>query len=466
MSKRLEASTSRLFLLCAALPVLLSWPMLFVSAPTGFFDTIGYYDQGEKGLQMLAGVFIPQDAGETGMANSPSGEPVRLLRAPGWSLYFYLFSQTPLGLVFPLLFQTALCLLVVAAFTLGWQEEPDHVRAVVAIVLCSTLTSLPWMASYAMPDILGAIVIAYFAVLAGRYEGMSPVLRWTMAFVAAFAVMSHYGNIPLAAALAGLTMLVRVVDRGLRFEAVALAAFPIAVAVAINAFAGMAATGEVSAAPKRLPILLARSLEDGPAYWHLREACPDATYAICEILPEIPDRVGGLLWAEDGLQGADAADLERIRDEEAEILWNAFREYPTAQIWSLAGNAARQLVRVGTDDIMRLETEPGTGRPADVESPEDRHAVLGAFDLIVPTVTLASVTLSLFWWATGRLRARDRRVLLLLVGGYLANAVIFGGLSYPVDRYQARVAWLFPVFVALIWTYRRAAYARDEDRAA
>ena len=43
----------------------------------------------------------------------------------------------------------------------------------------------------------------------------------------------------------------------------------------------------------------------------------------------------------------------------------------------------------------------------------------------------------------------------VLVVGLLANAAIFGGLSAPVDRYQARVAWLVPLLALVLLIERR-----------
>ena len=44
----------------------------------------------------------------------------------------------------------------------------------------------------------------------------------------------------------------------------------------------------------------------------------------------------------------------------------------------------------------------------------------------------------------------ERRVILAMVLGLVCNAVVFGGLSAPVDRYQARVVWLVPACLVLL----------------
>ena len=55
-----------------------------------------------------------------------------------------------------------------------------------------------------------------------------------------------------------------------------------------------------------------------------------------------------------------------------------------------------------------------------------------------------------------RLSRHEIEILSILILGYLLNAVIFGGLSAPVDRYQSRIAWLFPAFAGIVLARQRA----------
>jgi hypothetical protein len=49
---------------------------------------------------------------------------------------------------------------------------------------------------------------------------------------------------------------------------------------------------------------------------------------------------------------------------------------------------------------------------------------------------------------------RETDILLVLLAGLAINAVIFGGLSAPVDRYQGRIIWLVPMLAGLFWLAR------------
>jgi uncharacterized membrane protein YtjA (UPF0391 family) len=49
----------------------------------------------------------------------------------------------------------------------------------------------------------------------------------------------------------------------------------------------------------------------------------------------------------------------------------------------------------------------------------------------------------------------ERALLFVVIIGLVANAFIFGGLSAPADRYQARVIWLVPLLALLYVLNRR-----------
>jgi hypothetical protein len=52
---------------------------------------------------------------------------------------------------------------------------------------------------------------------------------------------------------------------------------------------------------------------------------------------------------------------------------------------------------------------------------------------------------------------REPDLVLMLALALLMNAVVFGGLSAPADRYQGKIAWLVPMLAAMLWLGRRPA---------
>lgn len=437
--------------LSLAAAIMLSWPMLIVNVPLVFPDTIFYIKQGHEVIVLLLETFAPGEIATGGDANSTP------LRSAPYAAFVYMTTRWPFGLVVPVLLQGAAVLFLLAALVQREFEAPP-VAVALALVACATLTSLPWFVSYLMPDILAAAVVLYAAILVRGFDGLSTWPRLVLGAIAAFAVASHYGHIPLAAACTGTAFAILLVQRRLTWGLLIAGTAPIALAVLANAILGLFAYEGASAAPRRLPVLLARSMEDGPARWYLEENCGTERYAVCAIFAGgVPDNVTDVLWSDGGLFKLDPEQIARVRDEEATILWRAFLDYPAQQTWSFAGNAVVQFVSLGTGDFWRAKfgsTERGALR---IEfDPKELRPVLDRIGAVHAGSVLAGA-LAIAWLmrADGlRVGVRERELVGILAVGLLANAAIFGGLSAPADRYQSRIAWIVPVLAAMFFLER------------
>ncbi|MDU8942190.1 hypothetical protein [Ovoidimarina sediminis] len=426
--------------------------MLLTTAPLGYFDTAGYVDQGRAAVELAITRlgFLPEAASNGGEGIGSEGG-IRLLRAPAYTLFSYLTTQSPVGLALMTWAQTALTLFGLGALACAGRTCPTRSSAILGFLPVAGLTTLPWMASYAMPDILGAALIVFYMLIAGPFEKLGRAGQILLTLIACFAVAAHYGNIPLAAALALMSLLLRALAGKPLLLAGVAAVVPILTAVLLNLIASAAATGSAEVAPKRLPILLSRSIEDGPALWHLRNACEAERYEICAAFDEFPETVGDFLWSEAGIKSLSAEELDTLRREESAILFNAFREYPVAQTWALSRNALLQVIRIGTGEILPIVKTADTPVGFTVAAQDTLDTpVFEIFDWVTKVATAVASVWLLYLWLTGRLSVEDRRMLLVLIAAIAVNALIFGGLSYPVDRYQSRIAWLIPAFLAIL----------------
>ena len=447
--------------ICLAAAILLLWPMTLVTVPLVHYDSFAYADMGRE---ILAHLFSPRAFDDAG--SGADGQGLNVLRSPAWSVYLAGLGGLPWGAVAACALQTAATLFVLGALVPA-ETAIRRWPAVAGALAVAALSALPWYASYAMPDLLGALVIAYYAALAGALEREGRAIRWTLGGLATFAILSHYGNLPLAAALAVLVMLVQLPTLNARR---AVAAFgPLAIALAFSAAidiglehaageptasetgAGEAAAPMASAdVPRRLPILLARSIQDGPALWHLRDACARDVYRSCALLDPLPETVGEFLWSESGMRGLTDAEQATVRSEQWDILFGAVRAYPVAQATATMRNTALQLVRMGTGQIMPFPPIGPDGMRQPVRAAErDSHPVLRNINWPIRIATALAGLALVLRIVTGR---TDRRLVLpafIILAGLLVNAAIFGGLSYPVDRYQGRLAWLVPALLAL-----------------
>ena len=439
--------------------ILLCWPMLIVSTPLVFYDSVSYFGQGlqiaEFAEAQLVKIFGSEMAAGAAIGENASGG--RALRSVPYAMMAYFGSLTPLGFAGAAILQTYLVVLMVAALV-GRIPAQQRVRAFWLAAGCCFLTSLPWFASYLMPDLLAAAIVLYAALLVSRFDEMSLPQQLVAAVIMVIAIVCHYGHVLLAVGSVGAALGLRLVLWRLSGRAVVFGLAPIVAALIANALFGLLAFDSTSVAPKRLPVLLARSLEDGPARWHLQEHCGTYQYEICQILGEIPDTVSGLLFEDSGLRKATAEQLDKVRAEEPVILMRSFMEYPVDQVWSMLGNSVDQLVSFGYEDFAWAEVSRGPDGEmvAQFDFENSRQMFIGLNVAHVAIVALAALAIAyLIITDAGVRRSKAIEIVLVVLAAIVVNAVIFGGLSEPADRYQTRIVWIIPVLACLFWLRSR-----------
>ena len=444
------------------LSLLSIWPVfLHQGVPYQLTDSFVYVDQGERIISTVKNIatgffdraFSPGGTTDqtTGAAPSQSSLQAASADADGVrSLPYAAFVGllAPVGLVALVWIQTCLVMLFVYALFLQVLPKAKVLPLVATALVMLTLTSLPFVSALVLPDAFGAIIVLYGILLVYGFETFDLKSQVLLTIVMLFAIFTHYGNIPLAFVVILAALFLRF--KGTRWfrRTLVLAGGAIAISLAGNLAVGHFVFDEISLTPRRLPILLARSMEDGPALWHLEEHCDERGYAVCTWFgDDIPNNVGDALWNERGMEHAPSDLYKDIRDQELSILWAAFREYPVEQVQSLTGNMVLQLTRVG----IRYANPQTTvidhrGRRRGVTAPYNPLAShkndIGRVQAI--GVFIAFVALCVFAFGP-RSSAVERRAIFILLLALLTNAAIFGGLSAHVDRYQSRIAWLVPL---------------------
>ena len=459
-----------------ALAVALLWPAMLNGGPLIFFDTMHYLQQGASAVDLVLGKIAalasPAVESTAGADIGGSHEVERegsFVRSIIYPAFIYIGSLSPLGFTGFALLQSILVVALIGVIA-GREAAARPAAAAAAAAVCVTMTALPWTVSFLMPDILAAVAILCAMIVAARLDRIGLIGKLFVFGAATLAALSHYGHPPLYIAASTAALLALLAQRRLSFLAVALTVGPLVATAVASLGVAEAVFDEPSLAPRRLPLLLARSIEDGPALWHLQAHCDDYNYAVCEIWGhEIPNDLGSILWSRDGLmKKATDEQMDRIRDEEFLILGRSLMEFPFEQTWSFAGNAVRQTIMIGLADMSwGRVTEDADGRFVREASGSRNASGLSGVGLAQKAVVLGSVGLIAFWFFKDGLRVGDRERALLFVAivGLLANAAIFGGLSAPVDRYQARVIWIVPLLAALFWLsrWRRSAAPRRVD---
>jgi hypothetical protein len=453
--------------LALALAVVLCWPMLLSGGVYTFPDTASYLKGGDviwtfiTDLVGRAGADAPAGAATGPSARAAIDEaaadggrgPV-VVRSIAYSFFsFALFSTG--GPILLALAQGALAVFTVFAF-MGPATEYRMPVLLTGAVLIALTTSLPWFAVYMMPDLFAALVILHAALLIRRFDDLTRSQQVVLTAIAVFATASHYGNPPLAFGLFACALGWRAITRTWSTAALVAAVVPVLMTPLANLTISAATLDRPSTAPLRLPILLARSLEDGPARWYLEEVCPEADLAVCVLFADgSPDNISVFLWSDRGIESLPRETVLRIQDEEFTVLFRAFLTYPVHQTASILRNAAAQLPMLGLGGLQLSEGLDAGFQAIPPDEPGRDAALKRLAGHAIAASTWGSLAIFALALFSGRMRREDIEIVAMLTLGLLLNAGIFGGLSAPADRYQTRVVWILPVLVAIAVARRR-----------
>ena len=461
--ERARAAPARIdgaFVLCVAcLTLLFSWAIILYGKPAYFDDTAGYLSGGEKIFQRLFellgfGAGGPAVGGAGGGTGGGDGGGTSAARSLPYYVLTYLFSAPHKSLLLLGIFQSA-----VAAFYVVLHCRLENLRTGPIIVLGAVLalaTPVALVTAFTVPDVFAVPIIGGITLLALRFERIAPLLRIGLVLAVGMSISTHVSYPPLAlvmtgAALAWLASANRRAIAG-AFPGALLAGLPLVLALAVTMVGGLVTFGEASVAPKRLPLVLARSMSDGPGRWYLEKTCPTKHYAVCEIWPDgnFPRYLGPILFQDGGiLRVATDEQLERIREEEPEIVYNALQAYPMFQVKKSLSSVGRQIVTFHPFEInfdrQIYRDADGTLRTSKAE----RHLgpAIRFNDLL--TYVLVPLSALLLLVAVPLMPRRRLPTALLCALGILANLVICAVFSAVASRYATRVLWMLPLLAAL-----------------
>lgn len=433
--------------------LLLLWPTVLNWHPYLFWDSYGYFLQGKAYTRLILGwvglLPVPPEA-----AAGWVGAAARMLaadasiRSPTFSLLFY--AVTAVGGFWLVAATSALVASATVELALARLFGLSARRRLLAFLILSLASTLPWFASYLMPDLYAGLLILAAATLAFAWGRLT---RWERAGLVALHLLAasfHSSHLLLAAGLA--VFAAALAPPGMRRRAGMGLGLLAASAMALLVAAGWLGFGRLTPAPQAPPFLLARSWEDGPARLYLEAACGRGeAFAICRHLATLPPTAQELLWNPTRSYWAmSLADRAAVRDEEKAIVMRAVLARPLLQAEAALRNGAIQLARFGLDDHV-----VGRGAAVTLEDytfvylPQAPAALwgLGGFSAFLYGVTALGL-LALLAWLLRQGDERAWRLSAVALLGIISNALICGALSGPNDRYQARVIWLVPVLAA------------------
>ena len=447
-----------------------------------YFDTAGYLAQGHSTLLSLGLASLPEASGTgAGAASAPADDGVVVgSRAVVFSAALAVLNQIWSVNILPVFYALLLLLTVglparIALRTIGLDRALAPTIALPVIVAC--LTALPFYVAYLMPDLFAPVLLLMLATLAG----FGPVMTWPERLLAValgvLAVVTHPSHLLIVAAMLPVVaigaLLVR--RRGWWIG-------PLLVAVILAG--GLGERLLFVSAVKTIrgsevvyqPFLTVRVIADGPGYAFLEDTCPDDTQPTCalyealqlsdddyrltasHIMFERSERLGSYRRLPPEVQ-------KIVADDQLAFFFSVLRDRPFGVSFAFIRNAFLQAGKYNSiaqtipttpavDNVYKMAPQSPAwfrdqrllDKRADLAwlyTPHRLFYALSALGLLVLSLAPRS-------GLSPALRVFSLTILL----GILANALICGGISQPSDRYGARVAFLLPLVLILIYLLR------------
>ena len=459
-------------LLAAALLLAFVYPALLNRAPILYPDSIGYLQSGRAALAALGLDPATEPAPSTNAPRLAPGPAAIINTSDGVttarSVFYGAIAAASYALLGPWalpLFQIAV---IIAALWLALRRlvgrHDDSVAA--AVALTGAVAGAGAFAGTVMPDVFAGLLILAIAMSVIWFGAMHTAERLFWLALALAAILFHKSHLALAAPLLAFAAALTWRTARPAWSGLAALGGVLVIGVASHALVDVTTRARLGVAPITPPFLLARLVGDGTAVRFLRAECATRQYEVCRYLAHMPMTENEFLWSKDPERGAfallDAAGKRRLAAQERAIVGATLRRFGAEQAFLSAGNAARQAALVGVQEYglgPRIPPEHLPWIAPLLRSYQSTAIAKRTMPLrtlsIAMTLSYLLAAATLCWLLLRRAPPgadppRATEVVLIVVAGVLANAVICGAISGVFDRYQGRVAWVLTA-VALGW---------------
>jgi hypothetical protein len=359
----------------------------------------------------------------------------------------------------------AAAVLIALSLTLKHLKLFSWPKFIVTAGVLGLVSSLPFFASFLLPDVFAGLSIlaaANLLVLGDR------LMRWEWVFwvsILGAAVVFHPTHLVIVVTLLAVAVVAWLLTKKISVVGILTLAFAAGIGFASEIGFALAVEKLLGVKVSRPPVILARVIADGPGAAYLREKCPQAGLVVCEFVDRLMPNPDLFLWNTPDSNGVyESASIDKRRElgnEQYQFAAAVLAYDPLGQITAGLSNAFQQLTTIGLSDfgasaelasnLPRVHAEQMARSP--LFKKDFPIAIFSAVTIFVAVVSLIFVGITLIGhWKTVSTEMKIFCFVILL--GQISNALICGALSGPHERYQARLTWLLPV-AALLLTYDR-----------
>jgi hypothetical protein len=370
-------------------------------------------------------------------------------------------AGSPLAFWPVLLLQSALTVWIIA-LTLrahGLGRRPLLLLGIIAAL--SVLTTLPWLTSILLTDILCGLGVLALYLLLLRNETLTRNERIGLIALIAVAASTHNATMAVLGGLVIAAGLFRLVDRTrIPLPNIGRGLLALILGALLVLAADFAVAKRLAWTPGGFALSFGHMLQDGIVTKYLNAHCPDPSLQLCAYKDQLPHDADTWFW------GSSLFDrlgrFAGLGPEMKKIALACVVDYPGLQIKSAALSTAQQLIDVHTGEgVLNIiwhtysiiekftpQLAPAM-HAARQQKGELSFTAINAFQypLALIAMALLPVLLGLAWRrqlppAIGELSA-------FVIVALLGNAVVCGALANPHDRYGARMVWLAALVVVM-----------------
>lgn len=334
-------------------------------------------------------------------------------------------------------------------------------------------TGIGWYSNQLMPDFFAPItILSLYVFLSGSLQG-AIIRNVLIGLILTVSLLVHFSHLMIGTVMVGLALIVKL-TRAKEMIALSLKKsvhllFLVLSSWIILPLINYSISNDFVLSKGSHVFLLASLNEKGLVKPYLDKNCDQPWLqgnSLCAFKDELPTTIDGFIWSGDGIVSKTNGWEEGKQDYD-EAIYGIHKD-PGLLAQSISKSFVYGGVQLTRNNIGEGLSAYGEGsapygqihwrfreelndylnsRQNKYNGQELQFDFLNKINVLILFFSL--VILVVYFLKPGKKREISFLVLFLLVG-IIVNSMVTAGLSAPYDRYQARVAWMLPLFILII----------------